>query len=80
MGGSRHSTFLLASDLVFVAKNSSLIQIWGAGAKAALCLILPGPTHELAPFVPEVASASPAEKRQISRDSDRISRQAVKDY
>ena len=66
MGGSQYSTLLSASD-VSVAKASNPIQIWGAGVKTA-GLILAEPVYELAPFVPEVR-ASPAGKRQFSRDS-----------
>jgi hypothetical protein len=43
-------------------------------------LILAEPIDELVPFVPEVLPASPAEKWRISRATDRISRQAMRDY
>jgi hypothetical protein len=69
MGGSQYST-LLSEVSVSVAEYSNLIQIWGAGVKTALGLILAEPVYELAPFVPEVR-ASPAGKRQFSRDSYR---------
>ena len=68
MGGSRYSTLPSASGVVSLAKYSNLIQIWGAGVKTALGLILAEPVYELAPFVPEVP-ASPAGKKQFSRDS-----------
>jgi len=48
--------------------------------KAEQVRILAEPIDELAPFVPDVAPASPAEKRRLSRANDRISRQAMRDY
>ena len=66
-GGSQYSTLLSASGFS-LAKYTNLIQIWGAAVKTALGLILAEPVYELAPFVPEVR-ASPAGKRQFSRDS-----------
>ena len=68
MGGSRYSTLPSASGIVSLAKYSNPIQIWGAGVKTELGLILAEPVYELPPFVPEVP-ASPAGKRQFSRDS-----------
>lgn len=49
--------------------------------KAALRLNLVEPIDELAPFVPDADSATPAGKWQISRYSDdQITRQPKRDY
>lgn len=48
--------------------------------KAELGRVLAEPIDELAPFVPDVAPASPAEKWRFSSASDRLSRQAMRDY